>query len=302
MDPVVSGSRIEHRRIIGAVVPNLDSPFFGALATGLEDAAETAGYEMIVSSSRESEEREAKLIARMNDWRVAGTILVPVRSERGLGPKMLRELDMQAVLVDRASADDRYDTVAADNYAASAAVADYLLGLGHRHILLQGATQISKAVRLRVDGFSERAISIDSNVQLDKLLSDDDLEMQRNAIGAYLDARRIAATTPSAVFCLSQHSTLLVFSELRRHHLQVPEEVALVGFDDADWMQETYPSITAVKQPVGTMAGKALEVLLARVEGRNPGAPVQYLEECEMVVRQSVGLEKTASPLGGHHK
>ena len=92
MDPVASGLRGEQRRIIGAVVPDLESAFFGKLVTGLERAAEAAGYHMIVSSARGSEAREADLVARMNDWRVAGCVLVPVRSERGAGAQKLRDL------------------------------------------------------------------------------------------------------------------------------------------------------------------------------------------------------------------
>ncbi|SFC40161.1 LacI family DNA-binding transcriptional regulator [Tropicimonas isoalkanivorans] len=290
MDPLASSLRNESRRIIGAVVPDLESPFFGALVTGLQDAAERAGYHLIVASSRESEEREAELVARMNDWRVAGTLLAPVRSERGRGAETLRALDMQAVLVDRVSDDERYDTVSADNYQASANVADFLLGLGHRHVLLHGATQVSKAIRTRLAGFTERAKALDAGVQVDTVLSDADADVPHRSICKYFETRA-PADRPTAVFSLSQHSTLRVAAELRRRGIRVPEDIALVGFDDADWMQTTWPSITAVAQPVHTMAEHAMATLLARIEGNNDGAPVQHLEACEMLVRESAGPE-----------
>ncbi len=295
MDPVASGLRGEQRRIIGAVVPDLESPFFGRLVTGLERAAEAAGYHMIIASSRESEAREADLVTRMNDWRVAGCVLVPVRSERGEGAARLREFGLRAVLVDRVSADVTYDTVAADNHAASAAVADLLVGLGHRHVLLHGATQISKAIRTRLAGFSARARALDPGIRIDELLSDEPLESQRLAVRDYF-ATHPGARRPGAVFSLSQHSTLLVLSEIRRMGLRVPEDIALVGFDDADWMQTTWPSITAVAQPVTAIAERALAALLARVEGESTGFPVQHLEPCTMLVRQSVGQAKAALP------
>ena len=295
MDPIASGLRGEQRRIIGAVVPDLESAFFGRLVTGLERAAEAAGYHMIVATSRESEAREADLIQGMNDWRVAGCVLVPVRSERGLGARTLRDLDMQAVLVDRVSADDAFDTVSADNHTASAAVADFLVRLGHRHVLLHGATQISKAIRTRLEGFRERALALDPGMRIDELLSDAPLEDQRPAIRDYFAANQ-GADRPAAVFSLSQQSTLLVLSEIRRMGLDVPEDIALVGFDDADWMQTTWPSITAVAQPVTAIAERALGTLLARVEGESTGFPVQYLEPCTMLVRQSAGQTEKAPP------
>lgn len=288
MDPLASGLRNEHRRIIGAVTPDLESPFFGALVTGLEKAVEEAGYAMIIASSRESETREAELVARMGDWRVAGTILMPVRSERGLGAERLRELDMKAVLVDRVSADRRFDTVTADNYTASASVANMLLGAGHSRILLHGATRISKSVRMRLQGFSERARTLDSKARIDTLLSEDDPEAQRDAVFRYFE-KLDPAERPSAVFCLSQHSTLLVLSELRRRGVRVPADIALIGFDDADWMQTTWPSISAVAQPVASIAKHAVAALLARIEGENTGFPVQHLEPCTLITRQSTG-------------
>jgi LacI family transcriptional regulator, galactose operon repressor len=294
IDPLASGLRGENRRIIGAVVPDLESPFFGALVTGLERAAEEAGYHMIVASSRESEDREADLVARMNDWRVAGTVLVPVRSERGLGAQQLKAQNMQAVLVDRVSADDRYDTVTADNYAASAAVADFLIAAGHRHILLHGATRTSKAMRTRVEGFEARARSLDPGVTVDTLVSDDTREVQRQAINDYFDTH-IGAARPTAVFSLSQHSTLLVLSELRRRAVAIPGEIALVGFDDADWMQTTWPTITVVAQPVAAMATAAVAALLARVEGETTGYPVSRLEPCRMILRESAGQDHELS-------
>ena len=285
-DPLAAGLRRDQRRIIGAVVPDLESAFFGRLVTGLEQAAEAAGYAMIVASSRESEAREADLVSRMHDWRVAGTILAPVRSERGLGPARLAALEMTAVLVDRVSGAGPFDCVTADNHKASTGVADLLIGAGHRRILLHGATRVSKAVRTRCAGFTERARARDPAVRIDTLLTDEGLEARRRAIRDYFDAA--AGDWPTAVFSLSQHSTLLVLSELRRRAVRVPQEIALVGFDDAEWMQTTWPSITAVAQPVEAMARRAVAALLSRVEGE-AAPPRCHLESCAMRVRQSAG-------------
>ncbi|WP_392337512.1 LacI family DNA-binding transcriptional regulator [Loktanella salsilacus] len=286
MDPLASGLRNEQRRIIGAVVPDLESPFFGALATGLESAAEDAGYTMIIASSCEDEKREADLIARMNDWRVAGTVLVPVRSERGPGAEQLRALDMQAVLVDRVSANDRFDTIAADNFAAAASVADLLIEQGHRSFLLHGATRVSRAVRTRQEGFITRAQALDPDVRVDTLMSDGGLDEHRKAISSYFD--KMDAKDPiTAVFSLSQHSTLIVLGEMRRRGIRIPDDVTLVGFDDAEWMRITWPSITAVAQPVAQIARRAIAMLLARVEGDKDGLRVQHLEPCKLWLRKS---------------
>ena len=288
MDPLAAGLRNERRRIIGVVVPDLESPFFGALVTHLERLAQGAGYHVIITSSRESEEREEELVAQINDWRVAGTIFIPTRSERGLGARALRELGMNAVLVDRVMTDEHFDTVTADNYEASASVAEYLLDQGHTRVLVHGATKLSKAVRTRFDGFSERARARDPGVQIDDLLSDNDLEAQRDAIRVYFESHA-GDQQPTAVFSLSQHSALLMFSELRRRDIRIPQEIALISFDDADWMQTAWPTVSAVAQPVEAIAERALSVLLARIDGENDSLPVHYMEPCTMQIRQSTG-------------
>lgn len=287
VDPLASGLRQERRRIIGAVVPDLESEFFGALATALEQAAEDAGYNVIIASSRESEDREADLVARMDDWRVAGTVLAPVRSERGAGAATLARLGMTAVLVDRVSAGGPFDTVTADNFEASAHVAEQLWQAGHRHVLLHGATTISKSVRTRVEGFAERARTLEPAMTIDTLLSDEALDAQRLAVRDYLKKAR-GERTATAVFSLSQHSTLLVLSEMRRLGIACPQDMALVGFDDAEWMQTTWPSISAVAQPVRTIAGKAVSALLSRLDG-GPGLTAQHLEPCRLIMRESFG-------------
>lgn len=288
-DPLAAGLRHERRRIIGAIVPDLENPFFGALVTGLERAAEKSGFHMIIASSRESEIREKDLINRLNDWRVAGTVLAPVRSERGAGAMRLHTLNMQAVLVDRVSANDHFDTVSANNFEASASVADFLIGHGHRHVLLHGTTLHSSALRTRADGFSIRARQLDPQVRLDRLLSDEDVDSQRSTIREYLDTERGRSGGPTAVFSLTQYSTLLVLSEIRRCGMVIPEQIEVIGFDDAEWMQTTWPSITAVKQPIELMATRAITTLLSRIEGSVTGYPVQYLEPCNLLVRQSAG-------------
>ena len=287
-DPLAAGLRQEQRRIIGVIVPDLESPFFGALAAGLERAAEDAGFTAIIASSRECEAREAGLVARMGDWRVAGTVLAPVRSERGAGTAALLDLGMRAVLIDRVSAHGRFDTVTTDNFAASARVAELLLEQGHRHVLLHGATCISKAVRTRLEGFTARARAINPGVEIDTLLSDDGLNTQQRGIAAYFDAHGGAAR-PTAVFALSQNSTLLILAEVQRRGLRLPEDMALAGFDDAEWMQATWPSITTVAQPVDRLAARAMTALLTRIEGGTTMLPVQHLETCDLRIRQSTG-------------
>ena len=100
---------------------------------------------------------------------------------------------------------------------------------------------------------------------------------------------------PTAVYSLFLKGTLVALSEFRRRGWHCPNDISLVGFDDAEWMQVTWPAIAAVVQPVRQIAGHAMEALFARIEGEE-GPPTARLEPCQVLMRESVG-----SPGNGPH-
>ncbi len=282
MDPLASSLRRARRQIIGVVLPELESEFFGQLASHLEIFTEQAGYSLVIASSHESEDRERCLIERMHDWRVAGTILAPVRSERGQGATVMKNQGMVGVLVDRVVANNCFDTVTADNARASANVAQRLIEAGHRHVLLLGLSEVSKNIRTRISAFKTEAEKSCPGIKVDVLLADGPIHDLSILLGNYLEQQR-----PSAVFSLFQKGTLAVLSEFRRRSILCPKDISLVGFDDAEWMQATYPSITVVAQPIAQIARQAFARLLSRIDG-HAGYPVCQLEPCDFRVRQSL--------------
>ena len=139
---------------------------------------------------------------------------------------------------------------------------------------------------MRVEGFTSSMRSIDESIRVDVLINDVDQQDQRAVLSQYWEGYS-ALDMPTVVFSLSQHSTLVVLSELRRRTIAVPGQVALVGFDDAEWMRTTWPSITAVAQPIEIMAKQAVSALLLRLEDDGAGYPVQHLERCVLNIRES---------------
>lgn len=291
VDPLASDLRRGRRRIIGAIVPEFESEFFGSLITQLERLAEHRGYALVAASSRESEARERDILARMHDWRVSGVVLAPVRNEHGPAAELMRTYGMTGVLIDRVLADDSFDTVAADSAAASAEVARVLVEKGHRHVLVIGLGQLAATVHARLDGFRVTALQLAPDIRIDVILSENDVAPLRALLHDYF----AKGERPTAVYSLFLKGTLAALSEFRRQGLRYPDDVSLVGFDDAEWMQVTWPAIAAVQQPVQQMATRAMDILFRRIDGEE-GPPAALLEKCKFVVRESVGL-----PSGGPH-
>ena len=161
VDPVASDLRRNQRRIIGAVVPEFESVFFGTVVAQLELEAEKRGFALVATSSRESEERERELLTRMHDWRVAGVIVAPVRNEHGPAAEALKKFGMRGVFIDRVLSDDVFDTVSADAAHASAQVARELVSSNHRHFLLVTFNEEGSDLGARLGGFCDQALELD---------------------------------------------------------------------------------------------------------------------------------------------
>lgn len=283
-DPMASDLRRSQRRIIGAVVPEFESEFFGAVITQLERLAEQRGYALVAASSRESESREAQILARMRDWRVSGVVLSPVRNANGPAATFMKANAMTGVLIDRVLADDVFDTVSADSAAASAEVACELVGIGHRHILVIGLGEQAATVHARLDGFRSKALELAPATRVDVILSESDVEPLRAALSEYF----AKGERPTAIYSLFLKGTLVALSEFRRRGWHCPNDISLIGFDDAEWMQATWPSIATVVQPVRQIAIQAMNALFRRIEGGD-GPPCALLEPCRVLMRESVG-------------
>lgn len=294
VDPLASDLRRSRRRIIGAIVPEFESEFFGSIITELERLAEQRGYALVAASSRESEAREREILARMFDWRVSGVVLAPVRNEHGPAAQFMKKNAMTGVLIDRVLADDAFDTVSADGAHASARVAEALIANGHRHVLVIGLGQEGAAVKARLEGFRAAAGRLDPGLGIDVVLAEVEIPPLRKAIRAYFDEGR----RPTAVYSLFSKGTLVALSEFRRRGWHCPNDISLVGFDDAEWMQVTWPPIAAVVQPIRQIASQAMALLFRRIEG-GEGAPEARLEPCRLLMRESVSPPGGGLRLGG---
>ncbi|WP_192259476.1 LacI family DNA-binding transcriptional regulator [Mesorhizobium caraganae] len=297
IDPLASDMRRAKRRIIGAIMPEFESEFFGQMVTQLESLAERRGYTLVAASSRESEAREKEILARMHDWRVAGVVLAPVRNEHGPAADFMKANGMTGVLIDRVLSDDAFDTVSADSAAASAEVARELIAKGHRHILLVGLGEQAATMRARLDGFRTTALKLAPDVRIDVVLAEADVEPLRAQLREYF----AKGERPTAVYSLFLKGTLVALSEFRRRGWHCPNDISLVGFDDAEWMQVTWPAIAAVVQPVRQIAAEAMDVLFRRIEGEG-GPPMARLEPCKVLMRESVGSPGSGPHSGGGNR
>lgn len=275
-------------KVVVALVPSLENPFFTSLVAALERSAETEGYEIIVGSSGECETTEASRLAALLSWRPAGVIIVPCR-DAFASRQLLAAERVPFVVVDRVADDARDDCVTIDNAAAGALAAEHLVALGHRDILIAASKLELTNIRERCGAIAEVVQRVPGG-QVEVL----ELGFAFDAAAECMEARMRSAPLPGAAIAVSNYATLALLAAFNRFGTLVPDDISLVGFDDYAWMQAYRPQITAVRQPLKAIAAEAWSRLASRIGG-SEAAPYRSQLRTELEIRQSTRAAVTAS-------
>jgi LacI family transcriptional regulator len=277
----LGASRLRSRRstVVGVLVPDIANAFFGAFVAVLEGAARREGYDLLAVSSGDDPVQEAARLRALLTWRPAGVILIPC-DDRLPGREVARAAGVPLIAADRIPLGGPLDLVAVNNRQAAAEVAQHLIAGGRRHILTVAARANISNVAERIAG--ARAAARAAGATLEVLEVGFTLADSRARLAARLATRPL----PDAVFTLNNVATLGALGALNAAGLVVPADMALVGFDDEEWMHVVSPPITAVRQPVAQLGLAAWARLMARIGG-DAAPPTEVRLTCTLEIRDS---------------
>lgn len=281
----VAASRLRSRRstVAGVLVPDISNEFFGEFVSVLETAARRDGYDLLIVSSGGDPAQEAARMRALVTWRPAGVIVVPC-DDALAARKLATANGVHMVVADRIPADATFDVVSVDNGAIALRATQHLMDRGHRDILTIASSLTISNMRERVEGARAAA---SGNLSLEVLECGLNLHQSHDTIHARLAQRPL----PTAIFALDNIVTLGALSALAEHGLAVPRDVALVGFDDAEWMRVVTPPLTTVRQPVEDLAQASWARLMARIGG--DVTPPQLVRlQCSLEIRASSGQNR----------
>lgn len=252
--------RAGRSRTLAYVMLDAANPFFTDVAAGIEDAAEEADLSVFTCNSDNRPEREATYLTRLEEQRVQGVLITPVDSASP-ALSLLSGRGTPVVFVDRTAADRAHCSVAVDDVHGGSLAARHLLDLGHRRIAFVGGPTSIGQVRERLDGARKVA---------------GDLVHVATAALTVAEGRgageRIAgmatASRPTAAFCANDLLALGLLQQCVTLGLRVPEDLAIVGYDDIDFAAAAAVPLTSVRQPRRQLGRAAAELLLD--EAANP--------------------------------
>jgi len=283
------GLRSNKTGTIGVIVTDIANPFFGALVKGVEKAARARDYSIILQDTDEDYEREKEAIQVMLAERVDGLLITPVQT-RTETIEELKECGLPFVLLGRHFDDIETDYVVTDDVEGGFLATEHLIKLGHRRIaMINGPLHISSA-KERFQGYRK---ALDrSGVKLDEsIVSSGAITMDDGyRVSKSLLTRR---NRPTAIFAYSDFVAFGVMKAVREVGFHLPDDVAVVGYDDVQLSSCLEVPLTTVRIPTEELGRKATELLVKKMNHELDKALVCLLK-AELIVRQSTGGEREA--------
>ena len=273
-------------QVIGLIISDIQNPFFTALVRAIEDIAYQHQYSLILCNADEDPEKEALYVNLMLAEKVAGVIISPT-GETETSCQRLADQGTPVVAIDRRTLEAKVDTVVVDNAGATFELISHLIADGHRRIGAVVGTPVATTGHERREGY-ERALRAHDLPVLPELIY---AGTPTAATGyALTNALLNLLEPPTALFAGNNLLTIGALRAIHERNLRIPDDIALVAFDEMEWMFVVNPALTVVAQPVYEMGKVAAELLLARLNDNS--RPVQ-----EMILQPQLKIRHSCA----HH-
>jgi LacI family transcriptional regulator, galactose operon repressor len=269
-------------KIIGLIVPDLADSFYGTCAQTVHEVARSQSYMTVVVGSGCRADIELLEIDMMIHRRVAGLLLIPTGIDKK-PIKIIQDAGIPVVCFDRTLPGLDIDSVIVNNRDSSHEAVKHLIEHGHRNILCLGNQSDLYPIRLRIQGYQDavRESGLPSIV-LDKA---DTVEALDAALHPLMNAKK----PPSAVFCVNNVASLELLQVAALRKYRIPDNLAVIGFDDFKMATLLKPSLTVVRQPVVEMSQRAASILLNRLTTTAPSSTATVILSTELIIRESCG-------------
>ncbi|HEX3056477.1 MAG TPA: LacI family DNA-binding transcriptional regulator [Gaiellaceae bacterium] len=274
---------------LGLIVPDVANPFFTLVVRGAEEVAWRAGYHVILCNTQADIERERGYIEDMLSFQVEGLLLAPVGERSRPNLRVLRKNNVPFVLIDRTIGGYDGDLVQGDSVGGARQLVEHLIGLGHRRIGMVTETAEVSTARDRLEGYRQALehAGIAYSPELVLEASATDVGSAHDATLALLDLPE----PPTAIFSVNNIAVVGVAEAARERGLRIPEDIAVVCFDDIEHASRFHPFLTVMAQPAETFGTIATQLLLDRLAGRIEQRRRLVVLPADFVVRESSGAQ-----------
>jgi LacI family transcriptional regulator len=280
--------RAGRSRSIGLVVLDVRNPFFMDVARGAEDRAAEDGMTILLGNSDDNPDRERSYLDLFEEQRVHGVLITPLADDLPRLERMRRR-GVPVVLVDRESDDRSFSSVAVDDVVGGALAVRHLVESGRRRIAFVGGPTSIRQVADRLEG-ARRAAAETPGVTLEVVETESTTVLEGRAAGERI-RDRAPEDRPDAIFAANDLLAVGVLQALVMlgGDLRVPDDLALIGYDDIDFAQAAVVPLSSIRQPAWLIGYTAVDLLLREARESADFTPDQVQFQPELVVRESTG-------------
>lgn len=245
---------------IGLAMSAMSNSYFSNVVHGIDRHASNAGYSLLLADTYDERDRELRAVSELLRRRVSAVILAPY----GDGSQALHyaeQVDIPVVVIDR-FVDAAVDQIAVANVEPTAALVDHLVSIGHRTIALVAGREGLSTTTERIEGYRcglrRSGIEPDPRHIVDGDSTEDGAESAVSTLLSLPDP-------PTALVIGNNRMTIGTMRALRTAGIAVPDDMALVAFDDFEWSDFFHPRLTAIAQPALAIGEQAVGLALSRI-------------------------------------
>jgi len=279
--------------LIGIVMSALTNRFFVPVVAAIDRAGRRHGYSSVLADSRDQVASEAEAVNTLLSRRVDGVVLAAVAGDRRPVLDKLLDAQVPTVLIDR-FVDDRFDQVGVENVEAMASLVEHLAALGHERIALVSGLRGLSTTYERISGYELGLKRAGLPLNRELVVSGKSAAGPAERAVRGLLGRK---DPPTAIVSGNNYMTIGVLRALRERGMRVPDDMAVVAYDDLEFADVFEPRLTVIAQPVAQIASKAVDLLIRRVTGKAATGPQRVQLPGVFVHRESCGcVVKGTSP------
>lgn len=258
-------------KLIGVIISFITNPFFTHLVDAIEKTAFQAGYQIVVLQSLEELGREQKFIEMLKKQQLDGLIMTSLDDD---SPEVIKLIEQGKIVVcNRYLGDHELPVIRIDEKKATYEATFYLLAKGYKKIAyVSGNIQSRIQKDARFLGYLQALQEFNIELNLDYLfLSRLSVSDGRSTL---TDILALGENRPDAILVISDEVASGILSQCHLLNIKVPDQFAIIGFDDQPMAEVMYPGLTTVRQPIKEMGQYVATVMIAHIENKPlPEAP-----------------------------
>lgn len=258
------GLRIGKSFTIGLIVSDIANSFYSKIARHIEDVAEANGYNIITCSTDENIQRELRIIRLLRSKQIDG-LIISSSQENAEEFLRMKEEGFPVVLIDRYFEGVEIPAVVVNNRLGAEHATAHLLKNGFKNPMALAISPLHvSTIHERVTGYRNEMKNASMIPWIEKVPFDDPFEY----IDTLIKRLKNENNLPDSIFAMNNNLTTAALQALRKHNIKVPEQVAIVCFDDVPYFSIINPSITAVSQPIKDICNESFSILLNLINNK----------------------------------